>query len=147
VDGTRQLEDLVREREQLLVLLILLLHGLPLLIGEHLTLRVRSVLTDHHERREEDRLERDDHRQQPERVMLDAEPDPAAEPKDVQVDELHRSRKRRDLVCDPVLHAFGTLLGVREQRRVRLELHLTEPVVQRLLVRSQCLNTRQRCGP
>ena len=67
----------MRELEQLLVLPVLFLHGLPLLVGDRLPLLVGTVLADHHEGREEDRLERDDHRQQAVRVVLDAEPDPA----------------------------------------------------------------------
>src|SRR6185312_9742493 len=51
VDLAGQLEDLPGERQQVLVLLVLLLHGLPLLVGEHLALGVGAVLTDHHERR------------------------------------------------------------------------------------------------
>ena len=34
---------------QLLVLLLLLLDGLPLVVGQHLALLVRQVLADHHE--------------------------------------------------------------------------------------------------
>ena len=49
VDRLRQLEDLVGEVEQFLVLRVLLLDGLPLLVGQHLTLSVGSVLADHHE--------------------------------------------------------------------------------------------------
>ena len=48
---------------------------------------VLAVLADHHERRQEDRLERDDHGEEPERVVLDPEPDPDGEPQDVEVDE------------------------------------------------------------
>jgi hypothetical protein len=80
----RELEQLLvlavlftRQLEQFLVLAILLLHGPPLLIGYHLALRFRTVLADHHEGREEDRLERHDHRQEAERILLDAEADPA----------------------------------------------------------------------
>jgi hypothetical protein len=47
----RQLEDLVREVEQLHVLFVLFLDRLPLQVGHHLTLRVGPVLADHHERR------------------------------------------------------------------------------------------------
>jgi hypothetical protein len=57
VDRLRQLEDLIGELEQLLVLRVFLLDDLPLLVRDHLTLRVGSVLADHHEGREEDRLE------------------------------------------------------------------------------------------
>src|SRR5439155_7234403 len=56
VDLRRQIQDLLREVEQLLVLVVLVLHGLPLLVREDLTLGVDAVLADHHERREEDRL-------------------------------------------------------------------------------------------
>src|SRR6187200_156943 len=55
----RQLEDLPGEAEQFLVLLVFVLHGRPLLIGHDLSLHVRAVLADHHERGEEDGLERD----------------------------------------------------------------------------------------
>src|SRR6266545_4105301 len=65
VDRLRQLEDLLREIEELLVLQVLLLDGLPLLVGNHLTLSIGAVLADHHECREEDRLERDDHLSRP----------------------------------------------------------------------------------
>jgi len=74
--------------------------------------RPLPVLADQDEGREEDRLERDDHRQQAVRVLLDAEPDPAAEPDDVDVDEPHRPRERRDPVRDSVLHAHGPLFRV-----------------------------------
>src|SRR5262249_31116664 len=67
----------IGQLEQLLVLAILLLHGPPLLIGYYLALRFRAVLADHHEGGEEDRLERHDHRQEAERILLDAEADPA----------------------------------------------------------------------
>jgi hypothetical protein len=79
-----------------------------------LTLRVGPVLADHHERREKDRLERDDHRQQAKWVVLDAEADPAAEPGNVAVDEGHRSGERRDPIGDSVLHASRMLLGVAD---------------------------------
>src|SRR5271165_422557 len=68
---------LVREPEQLLVLAILLLHRLPLLVGDDLPLGIGPVLTDQHEGREEDRFQRDDHRQKSERVLLDPKSDPA----------------------------------------------------------------------
>jgi hypothetical protein len=50
VDRRRELEDLPRQREQLLVLLLLLLDELPLMSGECLPLLVRAVLADQHER-------------------------------------------------------------------------------------------------
>ena len=43
VHGARELEDLVGELEQLAVLPVLLLHGLPLLVGEHLPPGVGAV--------------------------------------------------------------------------------------------------------
>src|SRR4029077_353867 len=107
--------------EQLLVLLVLFLDRLPLLVRDHLTLRVGSVLADHHEGRKEDRLERHDHRQQAVRVLLDAEPDPAAEPDDVDVDEPHRAGECRYLIRDPVLHALRSLLGVLAEHGVWFE--------------------------
>src|SRR3954451_7705151 len=127
-----QLQDLAREVEQLLVLLVFLLDRLPLLVGENLSLGVRPVLADHHEGREEDRLERDDHGQQAEGVLLDAEADPAAEPDDVNVDERHRAGEGGDLVRDPVLRRFGALLGLLDKRRIdRLgELAREDPAVE-----------------
>jgi hypothetical protein len=98
-----------------------LLDGLPLLVGDYLTLRLGPVLADHHEGREEDRLERDDHRQQPVWVALDAERDPAAEPGDVDVDQRHRPGKGRDPVGHPVLDARRPLFGLPDERRIRLE--------------------------
>jgi hypothetical protein len=83
-----------------------------LLVGDHLSLRVRAVLADHDERREEDRLERHDHGQEAEGIVLDPEPDPAAEPDDVDVDERHRAGERRDLVRDAVLDLARALLRV-----------------------------------
>ena len=70
--------------------------------------------------REEDRLERDDHRQQAVRLSLDAEHDPAAEPADVDVHERHRAGEGRDPIRNPVLDALRTLPGVTDERRVRL---------------------------
>jgi hypothetical protein len=90
--------DLLREVEQLFVLRVLFLDGLPLLVGDRLTLRVSPVLADHHECRKENRLKRDDHRQQAVRVVLDAERDPAAEPGEVDADEPHRPSERGDRV-------------------------------------------------
>src|ERR1700752_4258035 len=80
VDCLGQLEDLLRQVDQLLVLAVLLQDRLPLLVGEDLALRIGPVLADHHERREEDRLEGDDHREQAVGVVLDLEDDPAREP-------------------------------------------------------------------
>jgi hypothetical protein len=88
-------------------------------VRHDLSFRVGAVLADHHEGREEDRLERDDHRQQAVRILLGTEPDPKAEPEDVEVDEPHRAGERRDLVGDPVLDALRSLFGVFAQRRVR----------------------------
>jgi hypothetical protein len=65
-----------------------------------------------------DRVERDDHRQQPVRVVLDAEADPAAEPDDVQIDKRHRAGEARDRVGDPLAERIGVLLGLLDQRRV-----------------------------
>jgi hypothetical protein len=124
----RELEDLMREVEQLFVLRVLFLDGLPLLVGDRLTLRVRAVLADHHEGGEEDRLERDDHRQQAVRIALDAEPDPTAEPEHVDVDEPHRTGEKCDPVREAVLDALRPLLRVPDERRVRLELRKTSAV-------------------
>jgi hypothetical protein len=92
------------------------------LVGDDLPFRVGAVLADHYEGREEDRLERDDHRQEAVGVLLNAEADPAAEPDDVDIHERHRPSERSDPVCDPILHTLGTLASVLEKRRVRLDL-------------------------
>ena len=86
--------------------------------GDHLALRVRAVLADQHEGREENRLEGDDHGQQAVRILLDAEADPAGEPDDVDVDEQHRAAEVGDRVGDPVLRRLGSLTLVLEQRRI-----------------------------
>src|SRR4051812_28791084 len=70
------------------------------------------------EGRQEDRLQRDDHRQQAEGVLLDPETDPAAEPDDVQVNERHRAGEGGDAVGDPVLDVLRALLRVLQRRRV-----------------------------
>ena len=80
-------------------LLLFFLDGSPLLVGQDLAFLVGAVLADHHKGRQEDRLQRHDHGQQPKRVVLDSQ----AEPDDVQVDELHRAGEAGDLVGDAVL--------------------------------------------
>jgi hypothetical protein len=129
VYGFRQVENLLGEVEQLHVLSVLLLHRLPLLVGDDLPFRVGAVLADHHEGREEDRLERNDHRQEAVWVLLDAEADPAGEPDDVDVHERHRAGEGGDPVCDPVLHTLCTLASVLEKRRVRFDLQARGQVV------------------
>src|SRR5207244_8473038 len=52
VDRLGQLEDLVRDGDQRFVLRFFGLHGLPLVIGEYLPLRIGAVLADHHEGRQ-----------------------------------------------------------------------------------------------
>jgi hypothetical protein len=111
-DRLRQLENLVREAKQLLVLAILVLNCLPCEIGDYSALGVCSVLADHHERREEDRLERYDHRQETVGVPLDAEDDSRTEPEQVQVHEGHRACKIGDAVDEPVLPPLRSLAGV-----------------------------------
>src|SRR5947208_14454650 len=51
----RQRQNLPGEVEQLDVLLVLLLHREPLMVGDHLALGVGAVLGDHHKGRQEDR--------------------------------------------------------------------------------------------
>jgi hypothetical protein len=53
--------------------------------------------------------------------VLDAEPDPAAKPQHVDVDERHRSGEGRDRVGDSILHALGSSASVLDEDRVRLE--------------------------
>jgi hypothetical protein len=89
-----------------------------LLLGDHLAFGVRAVLADQDECRHEDRFERDDHRQQTEWVLLDAEPDPAAEPEDMDIDEQHRPCEGGDPVGEPVLGVLGALLCMPQQHRV-----------------------------
>jgi hypothetical protein len=43
VNRLREVQDLTRELEQLFVLPVFFLDGLPLLVGDYLTLRVRPV--------------------------------------------------------------------------------------------------------
>src|SRR6266511_1356288 len=118
VDGLGELQDLVGQTQQLLVLLLLLLDRLPLVVGHDLALLVRAVLADQHKRRQEDGLQRDDHRQQPEGIVLDSEADPGGEPEHVDVHELHRPGEPGDLVGDAVLDVLRSLLGLLEQRRI-----------------------------
>src|SRR5215207_2371066 len=123
-DLLSQVEDVAGELQELLVLLVLLLHRPPLLVGNHLPLGVGAVLADHHKGGKEDRLERDDHRQQSERIALDPEADPAPEPDDVEIDEQHRARKGGDLVGDAVLPRIGSLLLVLDQSGIDRGLQL-----------------------
>jgi hypothetical protein len=117
VDRLRQVENLPRHVEQLLVLLLLLLDELPLVVGQDLSLRVRAVLADHHERRQEDRLERDGERQRRPRVLLERH-HPHRKHPDMDVHEHHRAREGRDLVGDPVLHVLGPFARMRAERVV-----------------------------
>jgi hypothetical protein len=87
-------------------------------IGEHPALLIGPVLADHHERRQEDRFQRNDHGEQPERVVLDLEKDPRGEPDDVDVDEHHRAGESRDRVGDAVLGILRPVLRVLDQSRM-----------------------------
>src|SRR5262245_476739 len=58
----RQLENLRRQVQELLVLPLFRLDHVPLVVGQDLSLLVRPVLADHDERAQKDGLERDDHR-------------------------------------------------------------------------------------
>jgi len=118
VYSLRQIEDLVREIKQFPVLLILFLHHLPMLVGNDLPLGVGAVLADQNERRQEDRLQRHDHRQQPEGVMLDARADPHREPDYVHIDERPGAGEAGDRVGYPILRVTGTFLLVPNQCRV-----------------------------
>jgi hypothetical protein len=122
--GLRQLEDLVGQLDQLDVLLIFLLDHLPLEVGCGLPLEVGTILADHHERRQEDRLERNDHRQQSGRIALDAEDDSHREPNDVEVDERHRAGEPGDDIGNPLLDACCARFGVLGERRVNLPCYL-----------------------
>src|SRR6266511_2564345 len=120
VDGLGELQDLVGQTQQLLVLLLLLLDRLPLVVGHDLALLVRAVLADQHKRRQEDGLQRDDHRQQPEGIVLDSEADLGGEPEHVDVHELHRPGEPGDLVGDAVLDVLRSLLGLLDRKSTRL---------------------------
>ena len=84
-----------------------------------------AVLPDHHERRQEDRLERDHQRQRWPWAALERE-HPDREQDSVDVDELHRAGKRSDLVGDAELGVGGAALDLLEDdwgvRNVRVEL-------------------------
>src|SRR5258706_13129490 len=56
VNRSCQIENLPGQVEQFVILLILLLNGVPLLVGHHLAPGIGSGLADHHERGEKDRL-------------------------------------------------------------------------------------------
>ena len=88
---------------------VLAQHGLLLgvvVIGLRLLERSLAVLADHHEGREEDRLQRHGHGEEVERELVGAEQTGAApqgEDHRVDVDEVHRPRERRDRVGDTEL--------------------------------------------
>jgi hypothetical protein len=78
-------------------------------VGLGLLERRLAVLADHHERRQEDRLERDDQRQRLPRAFLEKQ-HPHREQRDVHVDEGHRPGERRDAGGDLELEVVGSLL-------------------------------------
>jgi putative NADH-flavin reductase len=104
----RELEDLMREVEQLFVLPVLFLDGLPLLVGDRLTLRVSLVLADHHECREKKspraRRSSSTGRTGNSRRRTRS----SSRPGQVDVDEPHRPRERGDAVGDAGLAVLGT---------------------------------------
>jgi hypothetical protein len=133
-ESLRQLEDLAGQLDQLLVLVVFFLHHLPLQIRGGLPFEVGPVLADHHERRQEDRFQRHDHRQQAERIALDAEDDPDREPQNMEIDERHRARESRDDIRYPVLQIRGPRFSVPGKSRVdRLgQLRRQDPVVRQV---------------
>jgi hypothetical protein len=101
------------ELKQLLVLLIFLLHRRPLPVGNDLALGVGAVPADQDEGRKKDRFERDDHREPPGRVLLDPEPNPAAEPHEIDVRRAASSPRTRLITsAAPVLGVLGAPLGM-----------------------------------
>jgi len=68
-----------------------------------------AILTDHDERREEDRTERHDQRQRRPRALLEDE-HPRREEQSVEMHEGHRAGERRDPVGDPELQVRCALL-------------------------------------
>src|SRR6266702_3802454 len=78
------------------------LNNYEVVIGFDLGEGSLPVLADHHEGRQEDRLERDDESQRRPRALL--QPDhPGREHDGMQVEEVHRPRERRDGVGNPQL--------------------------------------------
>ena len=100
----------------LLVLFVLFPHRLPLQIGSHLAFRVGSVLADHHECGEEDRLDRRFHGQNDERwvEMRDAGDqvpgDPDAVYHQMQINKPHASGECGDGIGQLFFSAGVTLL-------------------------------------
>src|SRR5262249_19913265 len=108
-------------------------------VGPHAVFRGLAVLADQHEARQEDRLERHDHRQQAERKRIerleprhrhDVHRHPHHEPHAVEDEERHAPRERRDHVGDPVEQGQLALRRLvdgarypRLEQRVRLARH------------------------
>jgi hypothetical protein len=85
--------------------------GLEVELGAELGALGLAVLADHHEGGQEDRLQRHDHGEQPERERVErvgrqlVEHDPGGEPDHVDVDEQHRAGEPGDAVGELVLGA------------------------------------------
>jgi len=82
------------------------------------------ILTDHHERRQDDRFQRHHERQELERETVRTEKarrHPAHEGRDMQPDERHGARERCDAVSEAQLKVLGTLPQlIEDDRRVCL---------------------------
>src|SRR5437773_2047658 len=88
--------------------------------GEVLPLLGRTVLTDHHERREKDRLQRHDQRECRPRLLLQQD-HPHGEQRHVQVHKVHRTREGGDAVGDAILDVLGSLFRVLNECGVPVE--------------------------
>ena len=99
------------------VQLLLLRH--EVVVGLELLEHRLTVLPDHHERRQEDRLQRHHERQRRPGAALGKE-HPRSEGHHVQVDEVHRAGELGDRVREPELHVLGPLgQDVRHHRVMR----------------------------
>jgi hypothetical protein len=133
VDCAGQLQHLCRDRHQLLDLRFSRLDGLPLMIRYNLPFLVRPVLANQDEGGQEDSLERHDHREETERILLEGDCNPQSVPDDAEIDEVHRPGETGDRVGQPVLELGPSLLRVFSKRGVarpsngRLQTHDLPP--------------------
>jgi len=109
--------ELVNHPGQLRVGMQLQLARDEVVVGLGLLERGLSVLTDHHERRQKDRLERDDERQSWPWTLLKNE-HPRGEDHGMQIHEPHRAGERGDRVCYPQLELCRPALSLGHQARV-----------------------------
>jgi hypothetical protein len=94
--------QVVNRARQISVRVELLFCGVEVVVGLRLLESGLTVLANQHERRQVDRFERNKEREPRPRVRLNKE-HPYRENDGMDVDEVHRARERRDLVCDTQL--------------------------------------------